>query len=166
MQIPIRKPGIYTHSETDPNLTPAKFRELEAELARLKTVSQPRAIKETARLALMGDFSENAAYQISKGKLRGINQRILDLENRLKFAEIIQPNKNSGVVQLGQTVTVSASGKTYTYQILGSTETDPRTGVISHQSPLGSALIGRAVGDTVSVKLANKTVEYKIVKID
>ena len=66
MQIPIRKPGIYTHSETDPNLTPAKFRELEAELARLKTVSQPRAIKETARLALMAIFRKTPLTKYPK----------------------------------------------------------------------------------------------------
>lgn len=165
MQTPIRKPGKYTNLETDPNLTEAKFLELQNKLARLKK-SQPRAIEETVRLAAHGDFSENAGYQSAKARLRGINQGIFELSERLKHAVIIKPNKNSQVIQLGQSVTLETDGKIKTYQILGSTETNPSTGVISNHSPLGVALMGHRVGDTVSIKLAQKTVSYKIIKIE
>jgi len=165
MRTPIRKPGKYTNLPRDPNLTAAKFDDLKQELERLKTVKQPRAILEVKRLAEMGDFSENAAYSIAKGRLRGINDRIVELTEYLKRTVIIQPSKNSGVVQLGSTVTVEINGRQKTYTILGSSETDPTSGVISHKSPVGAALMGRRVGDTVEIQLAGKRVEVKIVRI-
>ena len=80
MRVPIRKPGKYTHDQPDLHLTRDKLNELTNELERLRTEIRPRAMKEVSRLAEMGDFSENAAYQIAKGRLRGMNERILDLE--------------------------------------------------------------------------------------
>jgi transcription elongation factor GreA len=165
MQIPIRKSGKYTHTQIDPHLTAAKFSELQNKLERLKKI-QPSAIEEVKRLAAHGDFSENHAYQMAKSRLRGINQRIIELENTLKQAIIIKPNKNSGIVQLGNLVTVETDNKIQTFQILGSAETDPDAGIISHHSPIGAALIGRRIGETVTIKLANKAVEYKIIKIE
>lgn len=164
MQVPIRKPGKYTHAQTDLHLTRAKLDELKRELERLKTVNRPRAMKEVARLAEMGDFSENAAYQISKGRLRGLNERIDQLDERVKKAIVIEPTDTSRI-QIGHTVTVESNGKQSMYHILGSTESDPSRNVISHTSPLGSALLGKAVGDTVTVKLKDKEVEYSIVKV-
>ncbi|MDD5110621.1 MAG: transcription elongation factor GreA [Patescibacteria group bacterium] len=164
MQVPIRKPGKYTHERRDPHITRAKFNELKDELEHLKTVKQPRAIVEVKRLAEMGDFSENAAYSIAKGRLRGINDRINILTEYLKHVVIISP-KNTGTVQLGSKVTVEMNGKEMVYTILGSSETDPTTGVISHQSPLGAALMGSRVGDTVEIQLAGKRVQVRIVEL-
>lgn len=165
MQVPTRKPGKYTNFKPDPHLTQEKFLELKNKLEKLKKFSRPTAAEEVRRLALMGDFSENAGYQLAKGRLRGINQRILDIEDHLKRAIIIKPH-GSDRVRLGNKVTVEAAGKIKTYLILGSSETDPTRGVISHNSPIGSALIDRKVGDIIKINLANKVVEYKIVKIE
>jgi len=164
MQVPTRKPGKYSHLKPDPHLTPAKLNELKMKLERLKR-GQPPAIAEVKRLAADGDFSENAAYQMAKGRLRGLNQRILEIENQIKQAIIISEPKNQGTVGLGSIVTVESGGRQRTYEILGSVETDPGQGVISHNSPLGSALIGRRAGETVTVRLAERTAEYKILKI-
>jgi len=163
MQTPKRKPGKYTNNKPDPYMTQGKFDELKNKLENLKK-KQPFAASEVKRLALDGDFSENAAYQIAKGRLRGLNQRILDIENHLKNAMIIKPSK-TGRVCLGSQVTVEVNGKQKTYQILGSSETDPSRGIISHNSPIGSALINKKLGDIVKVKIKDKEVEYKIVKI-
>lgn len=165
MRVPIRKSEKYTHLKTDPYITQAKFDELKIKLNRLLKINRPQEAEEVKRLALMGDFSENAGYQIAKGRLRGINQRILDIENLLKSAEIIHQDKNSQEVQMGNFVTLERNGQAKTYQILGSEETNPLTGVISYNSPLGSALIGKSVGDTVKMALSDKTIEYKITKI-
>ena len=165
MRVPIRKPGKYTHLKPDPNLTEDKFNELKNKLERLKA-AQPSAIKEVKRLAEMGDFSENAAYQIAKGHLRGINQGILELTEQLKKARIIKSTGNKDRVGLGCKVTVEISGQKKIYLILGSAETDPNQGVISHNSPLGAALIGKKVFDSVRIKLGNKEVECEIVKIE
>lgn len=164
MQVPIRKPGKYTHEKRDPHVTREKFDELKEELERLKTVQQPRAIVEVKRLAEMGDFSENAAYSIAKGRLRGINDRINILTEYLKHVVIITP-KNTGTVQLGSTVTVEINGKQKTFTILGSSETDPTLGIISHKSPVGAALMGHRVGDTIEIQLAGKRVGCRVVGI-
>ncbi|MEI7620735.1 MAG: GreA/GreB family elongation factor, partial [Candidatus Falkowbacteria bacterium] len=100
-----------------------------------------------------------------KSRLRSLNYRILDIEDLLKRAEIIEPNKNSDRVQLGNSVIVEINGKTKEYKILGSNETNPSTGIISHNSPLGVALIGKKLGDIAEVQLADRTVEYKIIEI-
>ena len=165
MRVPIRKPGKYTHQKPDPYLTLAKFNELKNKLERMKK-SQPAMIIEVKRLAEMGDFSENAAYQIAKGRLRGLNQRMLDIEDHLKTAIIIGDEKNCDTVQLGCDVIVEIGGKKKQYKILGSSETNPEGNVISHNSPIGSALMGHRVGEVVKVQLVKKVVEYRVVGIE
>lgn len=165
MQIPIRKPGKYTHLKPDQHLTEAKYNELKNKLSRLK-LNRPLLAEEVKKYASDGDFSENAAYQIAKGKLRGLNQKILEIENHLKRAVIIKPNKNSGLVQLGSSVTVQTAGREKTFLILGSSETNPQKGIISHNSPIGSALMGKRIHDRIKIKLADREVEYKIIKIE
>jgi transcription elongation factor GreA len=165
MQVPTRRADKLPKTKSDPHITAAKYLELKDKLERLTKISRPRASEEVKRLALMGDFSENAGYQLAKSRLRGINYRILDIEDLLKRAEIIEPQKNSDHIQLGNSVAVEVNGKIKEYIILGSNETNPGTGIISHNSPLGSALIGKRIGDTVKVQLADKTVEYKIIAI-
>lgn len=164
MQVPYRKPGKFSLIKNDPVMTQDKLDELVVKLEKLKDI-QPSAAKEVSRLAELGDFSENVEYQLAKGRLRGINEKILRLERQIMDAEIIKPNKNSDRVQIGHKVTIDFNGHEKTYQILGSSETDPGKGTISHLSPLGSALMNKKTGDTIKVKLAGKTVEYKIVKI-
>jgi len=165
MQLPWRKPGKYTHLKPDQNLTEAKYNELKNKLASLK-FNRPGLAEEVKKYASDGDFSENAAYQIAKGRLRGMNQKILEIEEHLKRAIIIKPNKNSNIVQLGNSVTIKTDGEEKTYLILGSSETNPQKGIISHNSPIGASLIGKKINDKVKINLADKKVEYKIIKIE
>lgn len=165
MQVPIRKSGKYTHQQSDPHMTAEKLDELKTTLKRLKE-SRPQAIKELQRLAEMGDFSENAAYAMAKGRLRGINQRMLELGVQIKSAVVITPTRRLGVVQLGSKVTVEVNGRQSTYLILGSSETNPGQGVISHHSPIGAALMGHRAGESVSFQSASRNVQYLIIKID
>jgi transcription elongation factor GreA len=79
---------------------------------------------------------------------------------------VIEKNDSAGEVQLGNVVTVEVDGKKKKFQILGSSETDPTQGIISRNSPIGEALLGREVGEEVEVKLPAKTVIYKILKIE
>lgn len=165
MQVPYRKPGKFSQIKSDPLMTQAKFDELEAKLRKLKEV-RPHAAQEVARLAELGDFSENVEYQLAKGRLRGINSGILKLERQLNDAEIIASNKKTDTAQVGHTVTIECNGKQKAYQILGSSETKPESGIISHNSPIGFALIGRRVGDIVKIKVGEKEVEYRVVRIE
>ena len=165
MRVPIRKPGKYTHLKPDAHFTQAKFNQLSNELEKLKKFSHPQTSKEVMRLSADGDFSENAAYQMAKGRLRSINQRILELEDRLNHAEIITPNANTDVVQLGHRVTIEIAGEQRSFRILGSLETDPEKGIISFNSPMGSALMGRKVGDTLALQNDNRA-SCTILKIE
>lgn len=164
MRIPTRKPGKYARSYRDPFMTQAKCDELTAELARLLRI-RPSAANEVKRLAEMGDFSENAAYQLAKGRLRGINQRILETEDHLKFAKIIQPARQSTTVELGSTVTITLLGKEQTFTVLGPTEANPSKGIISFKSPLGVAIMGRRKGDKILFPQGKKNIEVTIVHI-
>ncbi len=165
MQVPHRRKETYVKPKPDPYLTESKFTELKNKLHHLKTVTRPRESEEVKRLAEMGDFSENVGYQVAKGRLRGINQRILDIEDHLKNAVIFHPSKNTQTVKLGHRVTIESKGKEKTYTILGSSETDPTTGVISHNSPIGAALLGHSVGDLVKINLSDREIEFKIISI-
>lgn len=165
MQVPYRKPGKYSQIAADPSMTQAKFLELQKKLDRLKA-SQPAAAKEVSRLAELGDFSENVEYQLAKGRLRSINQNILNIEKQLNTADIIEAPRQYERVELGHTVTVEAAGKQKVFQILGSSETNPQQGIISQNSPIGAALLGRKVGDEVTITIAGKKVVYTLLSIE
>lgn len=165
MQIPYRKPGPFSLLKPDPLMTKEKYVELQNKLNKLKKMV-PQQAEEVSRLADLGDFSENVAYQFAKGRLRGINQSILEIESRLLQASIIVPQNQTNAIQIGHTVTIERDNKQVAYKILGSSETNPHQGIISHHSPLGVALIGQSVGDTIAVKINNQKIFYKIIKIE
>lgn len=165
MQVPYRKPGKYSQIPGDPTMTQKKFLELQKKLERLKASQMPAA-KEVSRLAELGDFSENVEYQLAKGKLRGINQGILNIEKQLNTANIIQAPRQYERVEVGHTVTIESDGTQKHYTILGSTETNPAQGIISQHSPIGSALLGKKIGERVKVVIAGREVEYIIIHIE
>lgn len=166
MRVPRRKAGEFTFAKIDPLVTAEKLAELQADLLRLKNQVQPQLASEVKRLALMGDFSENAAYQIAKGRLRGINQRILDIQKQIDCAEIINTNIQGAVVKIGSLVTVEINNQSQQYRVLGSLETNPGSGVISYNSPLGQALLNKQAGDIVKFKSSERELEYKILKVE
>lgn len=165
MRVPTRRAEKNSQVKADYHITANKYEELKDKLDKLKNIKRPKESAEVQRLALMGDFSENAGYQLAKGRLRGINQKILDIENLLKNAEIIKSGQSSGRVELGNEVTISINEKNKTYRILGSAETNPDLGIISHNSPLGAALIGRRIGENLEIKIGAKIMNCKILKI-
>jgi len=165
MRVPTRKGGEFTNLKPDPYITQKKFDELVLKLKKLK-LSQPRLAQEVSRLAEGGDFSENAGYQAAKWQLRGLNQRILDLDEQLKFAIIIKPSKDKKVVSLGSSVTIRIDGKEKTYMILGSAEIDLAKNIISHHSPIGQALLNKKVGEIVKVQLGDKETICEIMKVE
>ena len=161
MQLPNRKPGKYTFAKFDPNMTQDKFDALKNKLEKLKKIIQPKQIKDVKKYGENGDFSENAEYQIAKGKLRGTNKKIDEIQRQLDKAIIIKPSTDTSTIQLGHTVTISTGDTENTFQILGPTETNPEKGIISFKSPLGEALMNKKVGDIVKIK----DTEYTIKKI-
>lgn len=160
MQTPKRKPGKYSDFATDHVMSQKKYNELEQELEKLKA-KRPHAASEVTRLAELGDFSENVEYQLAKRRLRGINYGITKIEFQLNHADVVK-GKTSGRVGVGSVVTIETPRGEREYTILGASEADPAHGVISHGSPLGSALMGAQVGDEIEVE---KVGECKIINI-
>lgn len=164
MRLPNRKPGKYTFPQFDPKMTQAKLNALKSKLATTKA-ALPLAIKETQQYGENGDFSENAEYQIAKGRLRALNRAMAELQYQINHAIIIEAPIDSATVQIGHAVTIR--GKTFeqTFQILGSSETNPSAGIISYKSPLGAALLGHSIGASVKIKTGDTEQEYTIISI-
>lgn len=146
-------------------LTPEGIKRLAARLERLK-LSLPAIIEEAARTAAYGDRSDNAEYKEAKGILRRTRGQILNIEDQLRRVIAIPAGTDGkGNIQLGATVKISIKGKIRTFRIVGSSETDPSRGRISHTSPLGAALLGHAKNDTVVVQTPAGEQEYRIVEV-
>jgi len=163
MRLPTRQSEVLqsTKKVSDDFLSSAAIQRYKDELQNLLKNQRPPAIKEVQRTAEMGDFSENAAYQMAKGRLRQINYRITTLEEKLKSAIVIKAS-TSGRVSIGSIVTLEAGGKETVYEILGSQESDPLHGKISYLSPLGALLLNKIAGE----KFLLNGVEMKIKKIE
>lgn len=150
-------------------MTAAGNQRLEAELKHLKSVERPAVIRAISEAREHGDLSENAEYHAAKERQGWIESRVLELEDKLRRAEIIDVSKLSGdKVKFGATVVVADddSGEEMTYQIVGADESDIKAGLLSITSPLARALVGKAVGDTVEVAAPGGSKAYEIVSVE
>jgi transcription elongation factor GreA len=137
--------------------------ELEAELAELKSRRGAIADK-IAEARDFGDLSENAEYDSAREEQGLVESRIAEIEDILLNAEIIKASGKTKVA-LGSKVELKTGKKTVTYSIVGPVEADPLEGKISNESPIGEALMGKKVGDTVSIATPKGEISYEIVKI-
>jgi len=136
-------------------ITPAGFKRLAEELTFLRTKKRPEVVSALGDAAAEGDRSENAEYIYRKKQLREIDKRLRFLSKRLDDVRIVDPaaQPHRDRIFFGATVTVEdADGEAATYRIVGVDETDGAAGDISWQSPVGRALLGKGIGDTVTVK--------------
>ena len=129
-------------------LTQSGMDELNSELSKLvaKRANIADAIK-TARE--QGDLSENAEYQSARAEQEKNEARITEIENILQNVELIKKPRSDSKIQLGTLVKLKAGGKTKEFQVVGTVEADPLSGKISDESPIGKALIGKSLGDSV-----------------
>ena len=140
---------------------------LEAELKDLKENKRYEIAPKIKEAREQGDLSENAEYDAAKDEQRDIEARIEELEDILKNVEVIEEELGSDAVNIGATVRVLdvELGEEEEFRLVGSTEADSLNGLISNEAPLGNALIGHTVGDTVSVETEFGVFEYKILDI-
>jgi transcription elongation factor GreA len=138
---------------------------LEAELRELKTVSRRELAQRIEAAKALGDLSENAEYHDAKESLAFVEGRIREIEDMMKNISVIEAGASGGVVRVGSTVDVEVNGKKKTYKIVGSNEANPAAGLISNESPLGSAFLGHAAGAQVSVETPGGNTVYRIVSI-
>jgi transcription elongation factor GreA len=148
------------------HLTQGGVNELETELKNL--LGQRPDVAERIKAAReLGDLGENAEYQTAREEQDRLETRISELEHILQNAKVIKKPKGNGQVKLGSTVKLKSTngGGAKEYQVVGTMEADPLRGKISDESPIGTALMNKKVGDKVEIKTPAETATYKIVEI-
>jgi transcription elongation factor GreB len=155
-------------TDTTPNyITPEGAKKLQEELADLRSRQRPKTVQEVADAAAQGDRSENAEYIYGKKKLREIDRRIHWLTKRLESAMVVAQRTDHPVaVFFGAYVEVEdEEGARASYRIVGQDEIDLGKGHVSWRSPLGRALLKRAVGDTILLRKPSGEVELTIIDV-
>jgi len=141
---------------------------LQSELQRLKAVERPKATKAIEIARAHGDLSENAEYDAAKEAQGMIEAKIRDIEGKLATAQVVDISKLSGTkIIFGATVDISDAdtGAEKTVSSVGDDETNIEKGLVSYQSPLARALIGKEEGDLAKVRLPVGEKEYEILKV-
>ena len=148
-------------------LTKEGFETLKQELAVLVDEKRPKIVERLSFARQQGDLTENSDYTNAKEELEFLDGRISELEGVLKTATIVNGSpKTSEGVSVGTTVTLKVNGDKHIYEIVGEWEADPVNKKISHQSPLGQALVGKKVGERVQVEAPAGKVIYEILAIE
>ena len=142
---------------------------LEAELEDLKVNKRKEIIERIKVARSFGDLSENSEYESARDEQAMLEGRIATLENQIRFAEIIDvKNVAKDEVTLGRSVTFQElpDGDEESYTIVGSAEADPMEFKISNDSPIAKAILGKKVGDTVSIESPGGSYEVKVLSVD
>ena len=150
-------------------LTYAGLTKLEEELQDLKVNKRSEVAQKIKEAREQGDLSENAEYDAAKDEQRDIEARIEEIEKILKNAEVVdEDDVDTKTINVGCKVRVldKEYDEELEFKIVGSTEASSRNGMISNESPLGSALIGKKVGNVVSVETQDGVVKYKVLTIE
>ena len=147
-------------------ITEEKKKELEEEFKYLKIVKRREIIEALESARALGDLSENAEYHQAREEQGKTEDRINQIEDILRNSVVVKKH-SSAKVEIGTTVTVKKEGgkDNITYDIVGAEEADMVNNKISHKSPLGNALFGKAKGDVVSIKTPKGLVKYTILGI-
>ena len=144
------------------------YEKLEKELKRLKSIDRAAIVKEIEVALAHGDISENAEFHAAKERQGQIESRIRMVEDRLARAQVIDPSGQApDQVRFGLTVELEdvETGEKVTYTILGEEESDAANGRISVTSPVARALLGKGVGDSVTVRVPKGTREFENLQI-
>ena len=156
-------------AETKKNImTFAGLRALEDELFDLKVYKRKEVAQKIKEAREQGDLSENAEYDAAKDEQRDIEARIEELEKLLKNVEVVgQDEVDADTVGIGSRVKLYdvEMDEEVEYTIVGSTEADALNGKMSNESPVGAALIGSKVGETIVVETISGDLEFKILEI-
>lgn len=143
---------------------------LRKEYERLKNVERPKVIQRIKQAREMGNLEDNQEYDLAREAQNILEGRILEILEILEHARTISDSDLAapeylGRISLGKTVTVEVQGKQQTFTLVGSIESDPGNGKLSHESPVGSKLMGLKSGDVVTIELPHATFDYKIIQV-
>ncbi len=147
-------------------LTKSKQKELQAELEQLKTIERKKIAEKLDYARSLGDLSENAEYHDARDQQSDLETKIENIENILNIAEIIT-NKKSDTVTMGSKVTIQKVGSSSSieYEVVGSAEADMLVNKLSHESPLGQAMLTKKVKDIVKLETPAGVAKYTIKKL-
>ncbi len=147
-------------------MTPLGYRQLVDELEMLEKTKLPEAIERLSKARDFGDLSENAEYHSAKEALSTMEGRVEELKDILTRVTVVDVQK-AGLEQvgLGSVVHIEVNGSAHEFTIVGEWEADPAAKKISHESPLGKALLGKKVGDDVQVEAPSGTITYAIKEV-
>ncbi|NJD91148.1 MAG: transcription elongation factor GreA [Geobacter sp.] len=149
-------------------MTKESHEAMQEELKRMIREERPKVIQDIAEARAHGDLSENAEYDAAKNKQGFIEGRIQELQDKLARAYVVDlTNLKPEKVVFGATVTLydTANEEEVSYKIVGEEEADIKIGKISCTSPVGKALIGHKLDDSVKIKVPSGTKEYEIIEI-
>ena len=146
-------------------LTPEGRIKIGKELEELKE-RRPQIAARIQAATELGDLTENTEFSTAKEDLALTEARITELQNLLRSAETIKDRRKSDQVNIGSTVEIKIGQETRTYTLVGREETDPGGGRISHQSPLGQALLEKRINDTIKIKTPKGEVSAEIISIE
>lgn len=149
-------------------VTKSGLKDLKKELEDLEKVKRPQVLVRVSSAREMGDLSENSEYTTAREELSLIDGRVEELSDMLKKVEIIDEvmaARRTSSVQLGSKVTVQVNGKKEHFELVGEWEADPHEKKISHESPLGRALLGKSVGEKIEVEAPSGKITYSVVEI-
>jgi len=148
-----------------PVLTPEGYKKIIEELEYLKTVRRREIAARIEYAKSLGDLSENAEYASAREEQAFCEGKVLEFEDLLKNALVVQHTLNATSVSVGDSVLVESNGQEHQFQIVGANEADPTQKKISNESPLGRALINTRVDQSVVVETPRGKVQYKVKKI-
>lgn len=152
---------------TNTFLTPEGFKKLQDELEYLRTIKRNEVANRLHEAMDGGELIENAEYEAAKNEQAFVEGRIQELDLILATAQVIEEGENGDVVQVGSTVTIQEQGsKAQKYTIVGAAEANPRSGLISNESPIGKALLNRRKGDKVKVEAPGETYTVVVTKVE
>lgn len=146
-------------------ITKEGLKKLEDELEQRSVARRQEIAGSIKEAKEQGDLSENAEYSEAKSEQNENESRIAQLEVMIKDVEVVEKDSSDGTVGIGSEVTVKVKGKEFIFKLVGSTEVNPEKQLISNESPIGSALMGRAVGDKAPVETPVGKMVYEITKV-
>lgn len=140
--------------------------ELKAELEELREAKRPKAVDRLQAAREMGDLTENGEYASAGQDLAFIDGRIAEIEDIIRHAEVVSKSRAKKSVKIGSKVILKAGRKKVHYTVVGEWEADPKERKISHNSPLGKALLDKKVGEAVEVNAPAGKIKYVVKEIE
>jgi len=159
--------AVFNNFMSDPQyLSQAAMEAIKEEMQTRKTINRKELSEQIGSAKELGDLSENFEYHDAKDRQGQNESRILEIEDMIRNAVIIDTKSGESNISLGARFVADLNGTERTFEIVGASESDPMAGKISNESPLGNAFLGLTVGQTAKIETPAGAMEYKVISIE